>query len=105
MQLFNVYYYVPESHLESTKQAIFAAGAGEIGNYSCCAFESKGQGQFRPKPGSKAFIGEIGTLETVIEYKVETVCSEDKLKKVLDALKSSHPYETPAYGIIKLENF
>jgi hypothetical protein len=92
------YYYTPKSHLETTKQAIFAAGAGRMGNYSCCSWETKGTGQFKPEPGSNAYVGKIGKVTKVSEYKVETVCPSSHLKKVIKALKKSHPYEHPAFG-------
>lgn len=101
---YNIYYYVPESHLEQTKTAIFAAGAGKIGNYSCCSWEVKGQGQFRPEDGSDPYIGKLGKIEKVLEYKVETICDGEHLKQIIAALKAAHPYEQPAYGIIKLES-
>ncbi len=101
--IYQIYYYVPKSHLEKTKSAIFAAGAGTMGNYSNCAWQIKGTGQFKPEPKSHAYIGKIGKVANVTEYKVETVCKAQHLKKVLNALKKSHPYEHPAFGIIKLE--
>lgn len=96
------YYYVPRSHLELTKQAIFSAGAGIMGNYSCCAWQTKGTGQFKPGLGSDAYIGKIDKVCKVSEYKVETVCLSSKIKKVIKALKNSHPYEHPAFGALKL---
>ncbi len=56
--MYKLCYYVPESHLEVTKQAIFDAGAGRVGNYDCCCWQVRGQGQFRPLPGSQPFIGQ-----------------------------------------------
>lgn len=96
-------FYVPEEHLDLVKEAIFQAGAGQIGNYSHCAWQALGQGQFMPLAGSNAFIGKLENLEKVPEYKVETVCDDDKLKAVINALKKAHPYETPAYQVWKLE--
>lgn len=96
---------VPESHLEETKNAVFSAGAGSIGAYQHCAWQTPGQGQFMPLPGSNAFIGEVNQLENVAEYKVEVVCSGDVVKQAVDALKKSHPYETPAYQVFRLEDF
>jgi structural toxin protein (hemagglutinin/hemolysin) RtxA len=101
-QMFQFYYYVPQTHLEATKAAIFAAGAGKIGPYSCCSWETKGSGQFRPEDGSNPFIGNIGKIEKVSEYKVETVCYANCLKEVIAALKKSHPYEEPAFGAIEI---
>lgn len=96
------YYYVPKSHLEATKKAVFTAGAGKMGNYSCCAWQTKGTGQFKPEPKSNAYIGKIGKLSKVIEYKVEVICHISSIKKVIKALKKSHPYEHPAFGVLKL---
>lgn len=96
------YYYTPKSHLEVTKQAIFAAGAGCVGNYDYCTWETKGIGQFRPKTGSHAYIGKTGKVTRVIEYKVETFCQASKIKKTIKALIKSHPYEHPIFGVLKL---
>jgi hypothetical protein len=98
------FYFVPESHLEQTKQAIFEAGAGSIGNYSCCCWQTKGMGQFRAEVNSNPYLGKIGEITSVVEYRVETVCPGRLRNKVLEALKKSHPYEVPAYGFIKLES-
>lgn len=95
-------YYVPESHLESTKIAIFEAGAGGIGNYEHCSWQVLGIGQFKPVKGANPFIGELGELEQVPEWRVETIVSEDKAKSVAEALKASHPYEEPAFEFIQI---
>lgn len=95
-------FYVPESHLESVKQAVFAAGAGKIGNYDSCCWQTAGEGQFRPMSGSDPFLGQQGKLEKVIEYKVELVCENTLLVPVLAALHDAHPYEEPAFDVIEL---
>ena len=102
---YHFYYHTPKSHLEITKQAIFAAGAGYVGNYSCCAWETRGTGQFRPEAKSNAYIGKIGKITKVTEYKVETICRYSKIKRIIKALKKVHPYEHPAFGVLKLEKF
>jgi structural hemagglutinin/hemolysin toxin protein RtxA len=79
-----------------------SAGAGRIGNYAQCPFESEGLGQFMPLAGSRPFIGSLEKLEKVRELKVEMVCEEQCLVAAIAALKSSHPYETPAYYVIKM---
>ena len=71
-------YYVPQSHLEETKQAVFAAGAGGIGNYEHCAWQVLGTGQFKPVKGANPFIGELDVLEHVAEWRVETIVPEQK---------------------------
>ncbi|EXS25410.1 MULTISPECIES: NGG1p interacting factor 3 protein, NIF3 [Acinetobacter] len=95
-------YYVPDSHLESTKQAIFSAGAGGIGNYEHCAWQVKGIGQFKPVKGADPYIGEVGELEQVEEWRVETIVIEENAKAVAKALKASHPYEEPAFEFIQI---
>ena len=100
--LYRLEFYVPESHLESVKQALFAVGAGKVGNYDCCAWQTEGQGQYRPLPQSEPFAGEVYHLETVKEFKVEMVCQKPLLKKALAALKKSHPYEEVAFAILAI---
>ncbi|MFV8570671.1 NGG1p interacting factor NIF3 [Marinobacter sp. SBS5] len=101
--MFKLCYFVPESHLEITKQALFDAGAGKIGDYDRCAWQCKGQGQFRPLEGSDPFLGERGELEVVAEFKVELVCAEAAIQGAINALKQAHPYEEPAYEVFRLE--
>lgn len=95
-------YYVPDSHLESTKLAIFEAGAGGVGNYEHCAWQVKGIGQFKPVDGAHPFLGEVGRLEQLEEWRVETIVPENKAQAVARALKASHPYEEPAFEFIQI---
>lgn len=98
-------FYVPETHAEQVKASLFKAGAGRLGNYERVAWQTEGIGQFCPTEGSDPYLGATGKLEKVAEYKVEMICKEQYIKPVIAALKASHPYEEPAYSIIKLENF
>ena len=82
---------------------MFEAGAGRVGNYDCCAWQTRGEGQFRPLDGSTPFLGNQGQIETVIEYKLELVCEEPCLKAVIAALKRAHPYEEVAYTAVRTE--
>jgi len=91
---------VPKSHRDTVKNAIFAVGAGRIGNYDQCAWQTLGEGQFMPQKGSNAFIGEIDRLEKVVEYKVEVACNKETIRPAVLALKEAHPYEEPAYHVI-----
>ncbi|MFH7765708.1 NGG1p interacting factor NIF3 [Acinetobacter sp. BSP-28] len=95
-------YYVPESHLESTKNAVFQVGAGGVGNYEHCAWQVLGTGQFKPLKGANPFIGEVGELEQVEEWRVETIVPEDHASDVAKALKASHPYEEPAFEFVQI---
>jgi hypothetical protein len=100
--MYKLCYYVPESHLDATKRAVFDAGAGRIGDYDSCCWQVKGQGQFRPLPGSQPFIGGEGALEQVDEYRVELVCDDARIEAAVAALKRAHPYEEPAYQVWRL---
>lgn len=82
---------------------MFEAGAGRVGNYDLCAWQTRGEGQFRPLDGSRPFFGNQGQIETAIEYKLELVCEEPYLKAVVAALKRAHPYEEVAYTVIRTE--
>jgi hypothetical protein len=95
--------YIPESHVEAVKAALFAAGAGRYRNYHCCAWQVRGTGQFRALPGSRPFVGSEGRSETVSEYRVEMLCPEERLKAVLAALRATHPYEEPAFAVLRNE--
>jgi len=101
--MYKLCYFVPETHLEQTKRALFDIGAGKIGDYDSCAWQCEGQGQFRPLAGSDPFLGNQGELEIVNEFKVELVCEDDLIRPALSALRQAHPYEEPAYEVIRLE--
>ncbi|MBC3467748.1 NGG1p interacting factor NIF3 [uncultured Pseudomonas sp.] len=92
-------FFVPASHVEVVKAAVFAAGGGRIGDYDHCAWQTLGQGQFRPLDGSQPFLGQVGQVEVVEEWKVELVVADERVRQVVAALKQSHPYETPAYEV------
>jgi hypothetical protein len=96
-------YYVPEESVASTTGALFAVGAGKIGNYDRCCWVTEGIGQFRPLAGSQPFCGRHGELEREQEMKVELVFSDELKAVVIAALCQSHPYETPAYQVIACE--
>lgn len=94
-----VVFFVPESHKEAVKQALFTQGAGQYEGYDCCSWETLGTGQFKPLAGSQPFIGQQDMIETVAEYRVEMICDDHHIKAVLQALIDTHPYETPAYEV------
>jgi len=103
--MYKLCFYVPSTHVDAVKQAVFAAGAGRVGDYDCCAWQVLGAGQFRPLAGAKPFIGAVDQIETVAEYKVETVCEDAVVQAVVAALKAAHPYEEPAYQVWALASF
>lgn len=95
-------FFVPDSHVEVVKAAVFAAGGGRIGDYDHCAWQTLGQGQFRPLDGSQPYLGQAGQVEVVEEWKVELVVADGLIMQVVAALKRSHPYQTPAFEVWQL---
>ena len=93
--------FVPETATDQVAAALFAAGAGEVGDkgYSECSFRQPGTGTFRPATGASPYIGEIGKINFVDEVRLETIVSEHSLPSVLKALQQAHPYEVPAYDV------
>ncbi len=102
--MYNICVFVPSSHIEQVKAAMFEAGAGRLGHYDKCSWQTLGQGQFRPLDGSQPFIGEQNQVETVNEYRLEMICEKEYLQHVVSAIKTSHPYETPAFYINQLSD-
>ncbi|MGC3894171.1 NGG1p interacting factor NIF3 [Pseudomonas urmiensis] len=100
--MYKLAFFVPASHVEVVKAAVFAAGGGRIGDYDHCAWQTLGQGQFRPLDGSQPYLGQTGQVEVVEEWKVELVVADELIAQVVAALKASHPYETPAYEAWRL---
>lgn len=103
--MFKICVYIPENSVEKVKQALFEAGAGRIGNYDSCCWQTTGVGQFRPLENSNPAIGSINQLERVNEIKVELVCADELVEQAIAAMKQSHPYEEPAYDVWRLEGF
>lgn len=94
--------YIPETHLEAVKSALFVAGAGRYRHYDCCAWQVRGEGQFRPLTDSAPFVGQAGVITRVPEYRVEMLCHESCAAAVIDALRKAHPYEEPAFDFVVL---
>ena len=103
--IYKIEFYVPESHLETVKSAMFEAGAGRLGNYDSCAWQTAGEGQYRPGEGSRPFLGERDKLETFEEYKVEMACAEEFITAAIESMKQVHPYEEVAYSVVRKESF
>lgn len=96
--------FVPDPHLEAVQKAVWAAGAGQIGEYSECSFHVRGQGTFRGSLDSNPTIGERGKLELVQEARLEVTCSDRCLQAALKNLTDAHPYEEPAVDVYRLES-
>ena len=102
--MYKLCFFVPEENLEQVKEAVFETGAGRIGDYDRCCWQVLGSGQFRPLSGSNPHIGAHDIVEQVMEYRVELVCDDALVDMALAALRASHPYETPAYDLWKLDD-
>lgn len=103
--MFKLCFYVPVEQLETVKSALFEVGAGRVGDYDRCCWQTLGEGQFRPLSGSSPFIGDTGRVELVSEYKVEMVVDDECIVQVVETLKRAHPYEEPAYDVWRLDDF
>jgi hypothetical protein len=99
-------FFVPREALETTREAVFAAGAGRIGDYERCSWYTAGTGTFLAGEGTDPSIGRIGREERVSELRVETVVPADRAQDVVAALRAAHPYEEVAfelYPLVELE--
>ena len=94
--------FVPEESLDAVRDAIFAAGAGRIGNYERCSWYAAGTGTFLGGEGSDPTIGERGREERVPELRLETVYPVEREDDVVRALREAHPYEEPAFDLYPL---
>ena len=94
--------FVPPDALEPVRDALFAAGAGRIGDYERCSWYTEGTGTFRPLPGAQPTVGEVGAEERVDELRLEMVFPEERHDDVVAALRAAHPYEEPAFDVVGL---
>jgi len=94
--------FVPKGHEDSVRSAIYRAGGGHIGNYSCCTFQTDGVGTFKPGEGTNPFIGEKGEIEKVREFRIETIIEKKFISKLLTEVVEAHPYEEVAHDIYPL---
>lgn len=96
--------FVPESNLRELKEALYQKGAGRYNDYSHSSFYHKGSGNFKPSAAAEPYIGEKNKLNTVSEYRFETIVAEKNIDKVIKKLLKVHPYQEPAWDLYKLEN-
>ena len=107
--------YVPVEHAEQVKEAVFSTGAGTLGHYSRCCFETVGTGQFQPDEHANPAIkvlpnigvlpnkGDCQTLARVEELKIDILCTASQLEAAIARFEEAHPYEHPVYAVFRLE--
>ena len=95
-------WFVPAEALDATRDAVFAAGAGVIGEYERCSWFTAGTGTFLAGAGAEPAVGSVRAEEHVPEYRVETVVPDERIDAVVAALRSAHPYEEPAFDVYPL---
>ncbi|WP_246945828.1 Nif3-like dinuclear metal center hexameric protein [Bacillus pinisoli] len=96
--------FVPVSHEQIVRTALGNAGAGHIGKYSYCTFNTKGTGTFKPEEGANPYIGSQNQLEEVEEVRIETIFPENLQRKIIAAMHKAHPYEEVAYDLYPIDN-
>ncbi|WP_339922487.1 Nif3-like dinuclear metal center hexameric protein [uncultured Cyclobacterium sp.] len=96
--------FIPKGNVDQVLEKLYAAGAGNIGNYSNCSFRSEGVGSFLPKEGAQPTLGEKGALSAIEETRVELIFPSHLENKIINTLKTAHPYEEVAYYLQILEN-
>jgi hypothetical protein len=96
--------FVPREALDPLREALFAAGAGRIGDYERCSWYTEGTGTFLGGAGSRPDVGQPGREQRVAELRLETVYPEEREAEIVAALRESHPYEEPAFDLYDLAN-
>ena len=99
-----LYSFVPSTHLDIVRNAIFSAGAGQIGQYSECSFAAQGEGTFKAGKGTNPFVGQPGLRHEEKETRVEVVLPSHLSRRVVEAMIGAHPYEEVAYDLVDLSN-
>src|SRR5690606_13940471 len=94
--------YTPSTHIEQLTNALLQAGAGHIGKYSPCSFQSEGIGTFMAGLETNPHVGEKGKVHREPEVRLETIVKQSRLKAIVQAMKKAHPYEEVAYDVIPL---
>ena len=95
-------WFVPPESLDETRGAVFAAGAGTIGDYERCSWYAAGTGTFLGGEGTQPVVGQAGVEERVAELRVETFVPAECARAVVEALVAAHPYEEVAYDLYPL---
>lgn len=103
-KMFKLVTFVPNEAADAVRDAMSEAGAGTVGNYTNCSFQSPGMGTFKPLPGAEPYLGKVGELEKAPEFRLEVIVRENSLHDVISAMIAAHPYEEVAYDVYPLWN-
>lgn len=103
-QLYKLVVFIPESAVDAVQSAVWRAGAGHIGNYSHCSYQSSGTGTFMPQENSNPYVGKKNELHRETEIRFECIVPASLQRKVIGAMLKAHPYEEVAYDLIQLQN-
>ena len=103
--MYRIGVYVPETHLDRVKEAMFSVGAGKYGKYDRCSWQVLGTGQFRPAADALPYAGTPGELEIIPEYRLEMICDDAFVARAVEAMLAAHPYEEPAYDIVETKTY
>ena len=103
-KMFKLTTFVPGEAVDAVRDALAEAGAGVIGNYTHCSFQSPGTGTFKPEEGAEPYVGKVGELEKAAEFRLEMLVAEDRLHDAISALIAAHPYDEVAYDVYPLWN-
>lgn len=102
-KLYKLVVYVPVADADKIRNLLGELGAGHVGNYDYTSFSVRGIGRFRPLPGAKPAIGEVGKIEEVEEERIETVVTEKDLQYIVNNIRAAHPYEEPMIDVYELK--
>ena len=102
MELYKLEIFLPESHFEAVRRALWSVDAGHIGQYDRCLSWSRVQSCWRPLAGADPYDGTPGELSQAEEIKIEVCCQAPRLAETLKAIKAAHPYEEPVINVLPL---
>ncbi|MFZ1694318.1 MAG: Nif3-like dinuclear metal center hexameric protein [Flavobacteriales bacterium] len=103
-QLRKLVVFAPMEQADAVRNAVFQAGAGQVGHYDECSFTVGGMGTFRPGPGTNPFSGEQGARSSVAEFRLEFIYHAPREQAILAAMRAAHPYEEVAYDLYPMAN-
>ena len=102
VSLYKLEIFVPDSHFDAVRQALWAVDAGHIGNYDRCLSWSRVNSCWRTLEGANPYDGTVGVLSQAEEWKIEVCCRTERLRETVNAIKQAHPYEEPVINVLPM---